>query len=204
MPVKNSEREAKSTKLLERLQDKLGSYLVDKRVSLGDAEVRIRRESAAEFFRLLKLDSELQFNVFINVTAVDWLDEREDRFELVYHLLSLPSLHRLRIKIDLPERDPTVASVAELWPGANFMEREVYDMYGVRFTGHPDLRRVLMYDEFKGHPLRKDYPVQGKQPRVPLRYPEVENTARHMRRPELVQIGSSKGTVLSARQPEGI
>ncbi|MCI5064165.1 NADH-quinone oxidoreductase subunit C [bacterium] len=196
MPVRNGEREERSKELLARLQDKLGSYLVRSELSLGDAEVEISAESAGEFFRLLKLDSELGFNVFLDVTAVDWMDSRDERFELVYHLMSHPRLDRIRVKISLPESSPKVASVAELWAAANFMEREVYDMYGIDFIGHPDQRRILMYDEFTGYPLRKDYPVQGKQPRIPLRSPEVENTARQMNRESLssglVQIGQGR------------
>jgi NADH-quinone oxidoreductase subunit C len=189
MAVRNDEREGKSEQLIARLQDKLGSYLLSTEISLGDAVVVIAPESVAEFFRLLKLDSELAFNVFLDVTAVDWLDQRDHRFELVYHLLSVPSLDRLRVKVPLPESAPKVPSVVELWSAAAFLEREVFDMYGIEFEGHPDLRRILMYEEFEGHPLRKDYPVQAKQPRVRLRAPEVENTARHMQRPELVKIG---------------
>jgi NADH-quinone oxidoreductase subunit C len=120
------------------------------------------------------------------------MDERDDRFEVVYHLLGLGSMLRVRIKIAVPEHKPEVASLVPLFSSANFMEREVWDMYGISFKGHPDLRRILMYEEFKGHPLRKDYPVQGKQPRVALRYPEVENTAREMVRGELVAIRSRK------------
>jgi len=189
MPVSDEERGQKSEELLGKLQEKLGDYILESGVSLGDAEVRIRAEGVSDFFRLLKLDSELAFNMFLDVTAVDWMDEREDRFEVVYHMLSLSTHHRLRVKVDLPEQSPRIASVSQLWAGANFLEREVFDMYGIEFEGHPDLRRILMYDEFKGYPLRKDYPVQGKQPRIPLRAPEVENTARHMHRSELVQIG---------------
>lgn len=192
MPVKNEERQQKSEKLCARLQDKLGNYLLSSTTSLGDCEVTIAPSSVPEFFRLLKLDSELAFNIFIDVTAVDWMDSRDDRFEVVYHLLSVPSLDRIRVKVNLPETALKISSVGELWSGALFLEREVYDMYGIEFEGHPDLRRILMYDEFVGHPLRKDYPIQGKQPRIPLRHPEVENTARHMKRSELVQIGGSR------------
>ncbi|MCL4144706.1 UNVERIFIED_CONTAM: hypothetical protein GTU68_041324 [Idotea baltica] len=99
---------------------------------------------------------------------------------------------RLRIKLAVPEvapgEDLEVASVSDIWPGANFMESEVYDMYGIKFKGHPNLRRILMYDEFKGYPLRKDYPLQGKQPRVKLIAPEVHNTAKDMNRPNLIKI----------------
>lgn len=183
--------ESKSALLLKLLHEKLPNHIISSEVNLGDAVVRIRREGMVDFFRLLKLDSQLSFEMFLNVTAVDWMDERDARFEVVYHLLSLKHRSRLRIKIDADEDKPEVDSLVSLWPGANFMEREVWDMYGIKFAGHPDLRRILMYEEFKGYPLRKDYPVQGKQPRVKLRHPEVENTARLMDRPELVQIGSS-------------
>jgi NADH-quinone oxidoreductase subunit C len=116
------------------------------------------------------------------------MDLRDERFEVVYQLLSLSKLWRVTIKVAVSESNPEVDSVVSLWAGANFLEREVWDMFGIRFTGHPDLRRILMYEEFVGHPLRKDYPVQGKQPRIPLRAPEVENTARSMSRPDLVTI----------------
>ena len=178
----------KSERLLELLRTKLGSEIESCELSLGDPVIFIRRDNMVSFFRLLKLDSELAFNIFLNVTAVDWLDSRDPRFDVVYHLLSLNHLHRLRVKVKVSEGDCEVQSLSGVWAGANWMEREVFDMYGVRFIGHPDLRRILMYDEFKGHPLRRDYPLQGKQPRVPLRSPEVQNTARLMQRPELVQI----------------
>ena len=183
-----AELKEKNQRLLQLLRGKLGSEIETYELSLGDPVIRILRENMQGFFRLLKLDSELSFNVCLNVTAVDWLDQKKERFEVVYHLLSLAHLHRLRVKIALSENDCEVASLVSVWPGANWMEREVFDMYGIRFSGHPDLRRILMYDEFKGHPLRKDYPLQAKQPRIALRYPEVENTARLMKRPELVQI----------------
>ena len=182
----------KSQELLDLLQSKLSNQIQASCLNLGHAEVRIGRENMLDFFKLLKLDTELDFNLFLSVTVTDWMDEGEERFEVVYHLTSVRHLHRLRVKIWAPEENAKVDSVCELWSGANFMEREAWDMYGVEFVGHPDLRRILMYDEFEGFPLRKDYPIQAKQPRIPLRSPEVENTARHMKRSELVQIGSGK------------
>ena len=92
----------------------------------------------------------------------------------------------------MSESEPKVASIRELWPAANFLEREAWDMYGVEFENHGDLRRILMYDEFKGHPLRKDYPILKKQPRVKLRLPELHNTAKDMQRQQLVTIGGKK------------
>lgn len=181
-----------ASELAAKLSTKLGSYLLSCTVSLGHAVISISADKAFEFFKLLKIDSELAFDMFLSVTTVDWMDQRENRFEMVYHLLSTRHLQRVRVKIELPEQDPVIASVTSLWPGANFMEREVWDMYGVRFEGHPDLRRILMYDEFVGHPLRKDYPVQAKQPRVRMLNPEVRNTAVDMKRSELVQIRRSQ------------
>jgi NADH-quinone oxidoreductase subunit C len=88
------------------------------------------------------------------------------RFVVVYHFFSLPLKHRLRIEVLLQEDDPEVDSVTSLWAGANWLEREVWDMFGIRFRGHPNLKRILMYDEFVGHPLRKDYPVNRRQPLI--------------------------------------
>jgi NADH-quinone oxidoreductase subunit C len=130
--------------------------------------------------------------MLLSVTAVDWMDDRDERFEVVYHLLSLTRKVRLRVKCWVSEDEPKVASVSSLWSSADFMERECWDMYGIEFEEHPNLRRILMYDEFVGYPLRKDYPVQAKQPRIPLRSPEVRNTAVDMQREPLVQISPRK------------
>jgi NADH-quinone oxidoreductase subunit C len=100
-----------------------------------------------------------------DLTCVDWLGE-EPRFEVVYHFYSVARSQRVRIKARVREESPEIASLVPLYPSANWMEREVWDLYGVRFAGHPDLRRLLLYDEFEGHPLRKDYPKEKRQPLV--------------------------------------
>ena len=148
----------------------------------------VKREDMAEVFKRLRDDTQLAFNMLIDVTAVDWMDKREPRFDVVYQLLSISKLHRLCIKIQVTEDQPEVDSVRGLWPAANFLEREVWDMFGVKFAGHGDLRRVLLYEEFVGHPLRKDYPLRGKQPRIPLRIPELRNTSDDMEREQLVAL----------------
>jgi NADH-quinone oxidoreductase subunit C len=99
------------------------------------------------------------------LTVTD-LYPRTPRFEVVYHFLSLAQNRRLRVKVPVPEEDPQVPSLVSHWPGANWLEREAWDMFGILFQGHPDLRRILMYDEFEGHPLRKDYPYRKRQPLI--------------------------------------
>ena len=178
----------KSQQLQRVLEGKLQNQILKSEVNLGDLVVSIEKSSLLDFCRVLKMDTELNFNLLVDITAIDWLDSKSNRFEMVYHFLSFTNHHRLRLKASLEEADPSIDSLVSLWAGANFLEREVWDMYGIKFIGHPDLRRILMYDEFEGHPLRKDYPVQGKQPRVKMRSAEVENTARQMRRAPLVQI----------------
>jgi len=91
---------------------------------------------------------------------------RKYRFDVVYHLLSLSAKRRLRIKVRVEESNPEIDSMTSLWGSANWLEREVWDMFGIRFTGHPNLKRILMYEEFQGHPLRKDYPVNKRQPLI--------------------------------------
>jgi NADH-quinone oxidoreductase subunit C len=151
---------------LQYIQEKLGEKVLETLVSQGDEIVILDRRETRESFRFLKEDAKLAFDFLSDITAVDYWKKKEPRFEVVYQLLSLLGRRRLRVRIPVPENDPTVESLMPLWRGANFMEREVWDLFGIRFTDHPDLRRVLLYDEFQGHPLRKDYPVNLWQPRV--------------------------------------
>jgi NADH-quinone oxidoreductase subunit C len=134
----------------------------------GDETVLIRREGMVELFRFLRDDSRCQFDLMIDLTAVDHLP-KSPRFEVVVHLKSIALGHRLRVKVPIEEGQEEVDSISGLWEAANWYERECFDMYGIRFKGHPDLRRLLMYPEFVGHPLRKDYDYRLQQPRVPLR-----------------------------------
>jgi NADH-quinone oxidoreductase subunit C len=114
------------------------------------------REAAA----VLRDDPELRFNYLADITCVDWYPG-EPRFEVVYHLLSIPRRDRVRLKVKLDGADPRVESLTPVWPAANFYEREVFDLFGVHFEGHPYLRRIMMPEDWEGHPLRKDYPVEG-------------------------------------------
>jgi NADH-quinone oxidoreductase subunit C len=100
------------------------------------------------------------YNAFEDVTAVDWFPS-SPRFQVSYHILSHAYKERIRLRVMLPAEDPAVETVTAVWPGANYYEREVFDLFGIRFEGHPNLRRVMMPDDWVGHPLRKDYPVEG-------------------------------------------
>jgi len=109
---------------------------------------------------LLRDNPACPFNFLADVTCVDWYP-REPRFEVVYHLLSIPKKERVRLKVRLQSDSPALDSVTPVWAGANYFEREVFDLFGVRFIGHPYLRRIQMPEDWEGHPLRKDYPVEG-------------------------------------------
>ncbi len=122
--------------------------------------IYITRSAIREACVLLKEDPACAFNYLSDVTCVDWLPQ-EPRFEVIYHLLSISKKERVRLKVRLPGDSPVVESVTSIWPGANYFEREVYDLFGVRFAGHPYLRRLLMPEDWEGNPLRKDYPVEG-------------------------------------------
>jgi NADH-quinone oxidoreductase subunit C len=100
------------------------------------------------------------YNAFEDMTAVDWLPS-EPRFQLSYHILSHQYKERIRLRAWVDGGDPSIESITSVWPGANYYEREVFDLFGIRFDGHPNLRRIMMPEEWVGHPLRKDYPVEG-------------------------------------------
>jgi len=157
--------EDRGSPVLRRLIDAHGDALESTHARLGDATALVRPEKLVEVMRFLRDDSELHFDMLMDLTCVDYLG-REPRFEMVYHLYSLERGHRLRVKAGAPEEPGRVPSLCELWASANWMEREVWDLYGVHFDGHPDLRRILLYEEFEGHPLRKDYPKERRQPLV--------------------------------------
>ena len=120
----------------------------------------VKRPTLRQACAILRDDPTLQFNFLADITGVDWYPN-EPRFEVVYHLLSIPRHTRLRLKVRLAGDDPSLESITSVWPSANFFEREVYDLFGVRFSGHPNLRRIMMPEDWEGHPLRKDYPVEG-------------------------------------------
>ncbi len=157
---------------LDYIKEKLGAKALALSQAQGDDVLLLDAAGLRESFRTLKEDSRLNFDYLSDITAVDYWNKKEPRFEVVYQLVSLQEKTRLRIRVPLPESNAVVDSLTPLWPGANFLEREVWDLFGIRFSGHPDLRRVLLYEEFQGHPLRKDYPVNLWQPLVPERHVE--------------------------------
>lgn len=143
--------------------------ILDTQVARGELAVTVGPAMIAKFIAFLKSDAACQFTTLIDITAVDY-PEREKRFDVVYHLLSMTQNQRIRVKVAVRE-DDIVPSITEVHPSANWFEREVFDMYGVMFSGHPDLRRILTDYGFRGHPLRKDFPTTGY---VEVRYDEVE------------------------------
>lgn len=151
--------------ILKRLVAGFGEKVLSTHEFRGDATAIVDRAALIDVCMLLRDDPELAFDFLMDVTAVDYIG-RVPRFEVVYHLYSLAKNHRVRIKVPLEESDPKLPSVVSLWSGADWLERETYDMYGVRFEGHPNLKRIYLYEEFEGHPLRKDYPKEKRQPLI--------------------------------------
>jgi len=149
--------------LLDAFRDKFPEDTLETHAFRGDETVTVRKEALAKAAAWLRDD--LGFDFLMDLTAVDYLP-REPRFELVCHLYSSKHNYRLRLKCPVEGADPLVDSLTGVWAGANWFEREVYDMFGLKFRGHPDLRRILMYDGFEGYPLRKDYPLKKRQPRI--------------------------------------
>jgi NADH-quinone oxidoreductase subunit C len=154
-------------KIIEGLKEKFPEKIKETSSEFGDETFIIDRDFLSDLVQYLRKEP-YEYTMLLDITCVDYIG-REPRFEMVYHLLSLTEKHRLRIKVPLSEKDLSVESLASIWKNANWLEREVYDMFGVRFNGHPDLRRLFMYDGFEGYPLRKDYPLRKRQPRISLR-----------------------------------
>ncbi len=157
-------------RLRAALQDTLPDAIVDSHARLGDETVVVRSDALVDVLVLLRDGADLAFDQLVDLTAVDHAGRadgpRDPRFEVVYHLRSIAHNHRLRVKVGVALEACEVDSAVPIWPAADWMEREVFDLYGIRFRGHPDLRRILLYEEFEGHPLRKDYPKTLRQPLI--------------------------------------
>jgi NADH-quinone oxidoreductase subunit C len=143
-----------------RLTDWNSSAVEEVKFDRDEMTIHVERSSIRGACAILREDPSCPFNFLSDVTAVDWYPS-EPRFEVVYHLLSIPNKERVRLKVRLNSSSPVIESVTSIWPGANYFEREVFDLFGIRFTGHPYLRRIMMPEDWEGHPLRKDYPVEG-------------------------------------------
>ena len=150
---------------LRHLIETLPDAVLETHAEHGDVTVQVDAARIADVMRPLCEQEGVAFEMLTDLTAVDYLGE-EPRFEMVYHLYSVARNERLRVKARVAETAAEIDTLTGLWPSANWMEREVWDLYGIRFRGHPDLRRILLYDEFEGHPLRKDYAKEHRQPLV--------------------------------------
>lgn len=153
------------TKLSENLQIALAKYSLTINWSINMPVIVINPVDILAVTQILK--NELNFDMFLDVTAVDWLAEKPERFEVVYHFYSTKILKRVRVKANLPENNPSIDSLKPLYGSSYFMERECHEMYGINFIGNNDLRPILLYEGFVGHPLRKDYHKKAEQPIVP-------------------------------------
>jgi NADH-quinone oxidoreductase subunit C len=135
---------------------------VEETVSFQDEHtIRIKREHLLEVAKFLKEEPDYDFNFLSDLCGVDYMG-KDPRFEVVYHLYSLTHTHRLRVKVSLSDNDPTIPSVVSLWKTADWHERECYDLLGITFSDHPDLKRILTPEGFKDYPLRKDFPLKGR------------------------------------------
>jgi NADH-quinone oxidoreductase subunit C len=149
---------------IRKLREVFSSSLLDVTAFRSEVTALVKREDIVRICRFLHDDPDLQYDFLSDLTGVDRLGLGEGpRFEVVYHLYSIPHRWRVRLKVRVAE-DAAVPSVTSVWETANWHEREVYDMFGIPFEGHPDLRRIILPEDFEGHPLRKDFPVQAAPP----------------------------------------
>lgn len=147
------------TELATHIELRRADCVVSWDIAFGELTINVTQSSLAGFVEFLKTDPNCRFSTLIDITAVD-LPEREPRFDVIYHFLSMYQNQRVRLRVAVRE-DDIVASITDVYPSANWYEREVFDMFGILFSGHPDLRRILTDYGFRGHPLRKDFPTTG-------------------------------------------
>jgi NADH-quinone oxidoreductase subunit C len=152
--------EIMNEKVLETLKAKFGDAVITPNEFRGELTILVPKERIVEICRFLKEDEELAFTMLADLCGID-MNTSENRFGVIYNLVSLKTKYRIRLKTFTQENDPKVPTVTGVWGTANWHERETYDMFGIVFDGHPDLRRIYMPDEFEYYPLRKDFPLMG-------------------------------------------
>ena len=171
--------EAQQPLVIQKVQEQYPDAILEISDARGELTITVRKDGIYELMEFLKNDSELTYNFLADVTAVDY-SLMEDalmkydyaRFVVVYHLLSTEKKERLRVKVPVHEKELSIPSMTSIWKVANWLEREAYDMFGITFENHPDLRRILMPDDYEGHPLRKDYPLRGRGERETFNFEE--------------------------------
>jgi len=146
---------------VEKLKERFPDSILDVSFFRGETTIVVKKEDIIEISSFLCNDADLSYNFLSDLCCVDYMG-REPRFEVVYHLFSIKRKKRLRIKAPISSNHQVISSVYSVWKTADWLERECYDMYGIGFEDHPDLRRILLPDDWEGHPLRKDYPLKGK------------------------------------------
>ena len=164
--------------IVTRLKDKFFSEIVHVKEFRDQVFVSVKRERISDICRFLFSEPDISMNFLADLCGADYPD-RDKRFEVVYNLYSIKYKHRLIVKALLPEQDPAIDSVVPIWVGADWHEREACDMYGIVFNGHPDLRRILMPEDWDGYPLRKDYPLKGQRDREYKGFEELKDLHSH-------------------------
>ncbi|HBR21154.1 MAG TPA: NADH-quinone oxidoreductase subunit C [Nitrospiraceae bacterium] len=149
--------------IAEKIREKFRDEVLEAKEFREQAAVTLKKDRILEICMYLHDDSDLCFDYLVDLCGADYAGKKEKRFDVVYHLYSIKCCHAIRLKAEVPETNPEIDSVTAVWAGANWHERECYDMFGITFNGHPDLRRILMPEDWEGHPLRKDYPVKGPE-----------------------------------------
>ncbi len=153
--------------IAELIKDRYPTEVKETKEFRGQVSVTVKKDRIVEICRHLHDKPDLQFDYLVDLCGVDYHGKKEPRFEVVYHLYSIKHRHRIRLKAEVSEDDCSIDSIIPVWIGANWHERECYDMFGITFKGHPDLRRILMPEDWEGHPLRKDYPIKGPEKEWP-------------------------------------
>jgi NADH-quinone oxidoreductase subunit C len=153
--------------IAERIKETFPGETLDVREFRGQVSITLKKGRLLDICRYLHDDPDLFFDYLVDLCGVDYLGKKNMRFEVVYHLYSMKHRHAVRLKAEVPDGDPSIDSVMPVWTGANWHERECYDMFGIIFNGHPDLRRILLPEDWEGYPLRKDYPLKGPEKEWP-------------------------------------